>query len=335
MFKNFIKKNRIIHIFFMIFFLLISCKKIENENIYKETLNNKLNISNNILSDNLFDDFEINDYHLFEDHSIFLLKNQSEGQILSVIIKNNLNDDLVVFDGGRIEDSTYLSQFIKQNGGIVKYWFITHMHDDHLGALYSICKNNKNDIKIDNICYDFPDLEWSYKIAGDEIGSSLLFEQAVNEYLEYNKNNFKVNIIDDYSKNKTFDINGLIVRALNEPYEIEHDPINNSSIVYKINIEDKSLLVLGDLSYYGGKELLNNIDKNVLKSDIVVMAHHGQNGVDEDVYRIISPSFALWPTTKKIYENVNNKYKTDETKKIMKDLNAISITTIEKSQILK
>ena len=111
---------------------------------------------------------------------------------------------------------------------------------------------------------------------------------------------------------------------MNDIYKLDDDSVNNSSVVYKVFLEnEKTMLVLGDLAYLGGEELLkdykNDMDK--LKSDIVVMAHHGQGGVSEEVYKAIDPEVAIWPTTEKIYMNADKKYNTDDTKKWLSDIN--------------
>ncbi|MCR5263003.1 MAG: MBL fold metallo-hydrolase, partial [Clostridiales bacterium] len=56
------------------------------------------------------------------------------------------------------------------------------------------------------------------------------------------------------------------------------------------------------LGVAGGEKLLAcNGDK--LKSDIVQMAHHGQNGVDRPVYEAIAPKICLLPTPQWLWDN--------------------------------
>ena len=62
------------------------------------------------------------------------------------------------------------------------------------------------------------------------------------------------------------------------------------------------MIVMGDLSLLGGEKLLNDRGDE-LKSDIVVLAHHGRGGVGEDVYRKMDPEIVIWPTTEKIYNS--------------------------------
>ena len=282
--------------------------------------------------------FIYNDYGLFKNSKIYLLKNQSEGQIMSVVVENK-NSELVIFDGGRIADAEFLVNFINEKGGVVDYWFITHIHDDHLGALYEICDKFYYDIKIKNICYNFPPFNWFYERVGNDAGSMLVFEDGVEKYKNYHneeKSDFKVNVYYSIQKNDLFEIDDIKIKIMNNKYLIDDDCINNSSVVYKVYIEDKTMIVLGDLAYEGSiafeKEYQNNIE---LKTDIVVMSHHGQSGADKSLYEKISPAYALWPTTDKIYNNSNDKYKTNEVKKWMEDIGAVNITTIEYNQILQ
>ena len=71
----------------------------------------------------------------------------------------------------------------------------------------------------------------------------------------------------------------------------------------------------------GGKRLLADAGAEALKSDIVQMAHHGQNGVGEEVYQAINPSICLWPSPDWLWNNAGNRYRISETKGWMSRLN--------------
>ena len=51
------------------------------------------------------------------------------------------DDKNIVVDGGTKEDSNNLQQYIKDAGGTVNAWFITHPHKDHAGAIIDIIEN--------------------------------------------------------------------------------------------------------------------------------------------------------------------------------------------------
>lgn len=328
---NILKKLKIIFVLLLSITLLNGCveNNISNPSVLSPESSTQIEIAGEIFIDN--------NYKLFKNSKIYLLKNQSEGQILSVVVENK-KGELIIFDGGRIADAEFLTNFINEKGGVVDYWFITHIHDDHLGALYDICNEFYEDIKIKNICYNFPAFNWFYERVGNDAGSMLLFEDAVEKYKKYHeeKSNFKVNINYNINKNDIFNIDNIKIKVMNNKYLIDKDCINNSSIAFKVYIEDKTMMVLGDLAYEAGVEFEKEYENSSeLKSDIVVMSHHGQAGVDKSVYEKISPKFALWPTTDRIYNSASDKYKTNEVRKWMEDMSTVNITTEEYNQILQ
>ncbi|MBR4313470.1 MAG: MBL fold metallo-hydrolase [Lachnospiraceae bacterium] len=133
--------NKICFFIFLIIIFLFSC------NIYSK----KNNLSNNsviIESEvNIRSTLEYKYYDVLNisPAKIIIPKNQTVAQSLSVLV-NDGHGNLVVFDGGRVEDADYLCDIIKDNGGVVKTWFITHIHDDHIGALYKILSDKRTDI---------------------------------------------------------------------------------------------------------------------------------------------------------------------------------------------
>lgn len=348
--------KKIIRIIISINIILVicSCKNnIENQSIVTKTIHD------------IHNDIDYVNYDVgIHPVEIIVPKNQSVAQSLSVLVHDN-NGNLIVFDGGRVEDADYLCDIIKDKGGTVKYWFITHIHDDHIGALYQILTNKRTDIVIENLYFDFASFDWYFEKMGNDAGVYYLFTNAIKEYNEFLKeNNLKsINIIKE--PKTSFDCyfntslnaqnikdnegnKSITIEVLNRHYELDHDPINNTSIVYlvKITLNDKifSMLILGDLGYGGGEVLFNNNLKQVNKNqkvvyeynsltlsnklyvdniDVVVLAHHGQNGINTEIYKRFKPQIVIWPTSKDIYENINEKYYTNDTKKVLNSIDSI------------
>lgn len=277
---------------------------------------------------------ETDSSRLFKHSKIIVPKNQTISQSLSVIVKND-NGKLIVFDGGRKEDSEYLVEVIKENGGVVDGWYLTHIHDDHIGALYEILSKKDTSITIKNIYYSFADFDWYYEYMGNDAGIMYLFAKAV---IDYNKdlvesNRAPINLTNKLVKGTrhVYDESELAVEVLNNMYKISHDPINNTSIVFSVEIEDKKMIIFGDLGKQGGDRFFS--DYGVNESDvnsktesvfreyhILVLAHHGQGGIDAKYYRLFKPKVVIWCTSEDIYENVNNKYTTYDTKEVLKEL---------------
>ena len=99
----------------------------------------------------------------------------------------------------------------------------------------------------------------------------------------------------DITKGQEIQLGDIRAVVMNDPYLLDVTSVNNSSVVYKFYLNGVSILVLGDLGPEGGNLLMSEYTPADLKSDIVQMSHHGQYGVNRDVYAAINPQIALWP----------------------------------------
>ncbi len=246
-----------------------------------------------------------------------MLQGQGTAQMLSVVIKT-ADGSLAVLDGGWEEDGEYLADVIMQNGGRVGVWLLTHPHSDHAGALYHILQYRK-EVQIDHVYESFADPAWYQKVSPEDpgIAGELLTElQSLPEGT----------LTNSLKKGDQIFLDDVVFTVMNSRYEQKNDPVNNSCIVYQAAIKGKTILFLGDLGYEGGERLLKDCGKEGLKSDIVQMAHHGQNGVGKEVYAAIAPEICLWPTPKWLWDNDNGggtgsgPWKTLETRKWMEEL---------------
>ena len=105
-----------------------------------------------------------------------------------------------------------------------------------------------------------------------------------------------------------YNFGDISVSVLQTPDEnITENAINNSSCVFSVGVNGKKILFLGDLGVEGGQRLLAHVDKDVLRSDYVQMAHHGQSGVERAVYEAIQPRFCLWCTPSWLWDNIDRK----------------------------
>jgi beta-lactamase superfamily II metal-dependent hydrolase len=205
------------------------------------------------------------------------------------------NGKVVVMDGGVKDETPYLRGFLAALGNEVEAWFISHPHDDHMGALNEILKDPR-DIKIKCIYHS---------------------ELPEDYYSQYEK--------DSYTRTKAFYENlkksgiavvnftkpGTVIQIGNTSFkilsvrnpEITVNPYNNQSMVIRVWDRKKSMLFLGDLGIEGGDKLLNGPYRKDLNCDYLQMAHHGQNGVSKDFYRSIKFKACLWPSPSWVYNN--------------------------------
>lgn len=86
------------------------------------------------------------------------LGNQSSSQMMGYVLKTSDNK-VVVIDGGTKADTQNLEEQIKQYGGKVDAWFLTHPHKDHVGAFVEII-SEESSIEIEKVYVTLNTLEW-------------------------------------------------------------------------------------------------------------------------------------------------------------------------------
>ena len=84
----------------------------------------------------------------------FLENKGSIGQQLSAVIQSS-DGHVIVVDGGQPADTEHLLQVIKEKGGHVDAWLITHPQTDHVGALTDILENHARETRVDGFYYHF------------------------------------------------------------------------------------------------------------------------------------------------------------------------------------
>lgn len=246
------------------------------------------------------------------------------------------NDKLIVIDGGEINDADFLLEYIMKYGnGKVNYWYITHPHSDHVGALCELLGREDCNIEVENLYYSFNELKWyeQYDKRGYET------EKLMYETLESSKIINKISC----TKNQVIDMDNIkceIIRIAN-PEVTNSDNGNDSSMVFKMTAVDvdKSIIFLGDGFNYTSKELLEEPEK--LKSYAVQMAHHGQNGVKKEVYDAIAPKLCFFNAPKWLYDNDNGggynsgKWKSIITRGWVEEYGADSICAFEGDKVIR
>jgi hypothetical protein len=80
------------------------------------------------------------------------------------------------------------------------------------------------------------------------------------------------------------------------------NPMNDASLVFRMEAPRKTVLFLGDLGPEGG-DVLYEESRHLLKADIVQMAHHGHMCVGMEVYAAIRPEVCLWCAPRWLWEN--------------------------------
>ena len=215
--------------------------------------------------------------------------------MMSYIMKT-ASGEIIVMDGGMDGDADYLSEMIKTisgGKGHVDLWLMTHIHGDHSLALATLLDRG-TDIEIKRVCYDFPTVDW---VSSYENGSTKYSTYILKQF-EKLKNKGKL------APNDPIRFGETEILALNDrDPSITVNAINNSGIVYRIKTPKTTLLFLGDLGIEAGDRLVKLQKPEMLKADVVQMAHHGQQGVRQSFYDLVRPKICLWPTPDWLWDN--------------------------------
>lgn len=255
----------------------------------------------------------------FEGGTLMLLDSADGGQNLSCVLQT-AEGSVIVVDGGRDADSEHLIEVIKRMGGTVNAWLITHPHNDHVGALTEILGMDPLPLNIEKIYYCF--LERDYYEQGENQGRMADYDNLMAAF----ENLPERVLCSPLSQWQEIVVNGALITVMNEPFACEQNTFNNSSVGYRIDMGGKCILFLGDMGWQAGDNLLEVCPREELKADVVQMAHHGQSGVEKNVYEAILPEVCLWPTPQWLWDNELDgvagagPYWTQEVRTWMKDL---------------
>ena len=220
-------------------------------------------------------------------------------QMMSYIIRTR-QGRLIVVDGGNAGDAPALLSGLKAlwrepGRPVVEAWFLTHLHSDHLDAFIEIMTKSGSDVAVRNVYAHVPPRAVLDSVKGAEKREVDRLEQALRalpEGLLHTVRAGEVLRVDDL----TFDI-------LYVPDQVElANPINNSSLVFRMDAGGQTVLFTGDVGRETSARLVQRYGAR-LQSDIVQMAHHGQNGVTEAFYRAVQPSYCLWTTPTWLWNN--------------------------------
>lgn len=229
--------------------------------------------------------------------TLWQLPEQTHSQMMSYVIRTP-NGKVIAIDGGTAGDAAYLRKFLVGLGGHVDAWFFTHPHSDHIDAPMEIIKDPQG-IKIDRIYASDLDQAAVKEYEPGDAHTQIALDSLMRDV-------HRATIEMATGAEFIFDGVHFDVLAIRNP-EIHANYVNNSSVVLRVWDAGKSVIFLGDLGSEAGHKLVQGPYGSKLKSDYCQMAHHGQSGARDDVYKAIHPTYCLWTTPKWLWENNQGK----------------------------
>lgn len=232
---------------------------------------------------------------------LYQLAEQTSSQMMSYIVRTG-SGRLVVIDGGMAGDAGYLLEILRrlsdEQKPTVDAWLLSHPHADHIDAVMEICLHHEEEISVQQIYHHFPAADF---LAEHEPQ----YAHTIAAYEELRPRLKSIETVVSAGQRITIDdVIFDVLYTTNPAYTMNAG--NNASTVFAMSTEGCRVMFLGDLGEEAGAELLATHGE-ALRSDVVQMAHHGQNGVGLDVYRAIAPQLCLWPTPDWLWDNDLNK----------------------------
>ncbi|MCQ2143688.1 MAG: MBL fold metallo-hydrolase [Bacteroidales bacterium] len=204
---------------------------------------------------------------------------------------------VIVIDGGFETEAENLRGWIAKYGGVVDLWFITHPHQDHMGAFSEILKD-KQGITVRKVIYS----RCTDEVLKAETWAPENETDARRYYSVLDHVTEGTDILDLHTTGGRFDIDGIGIKVLGvaNPTFLK-ESYNNNSMIIKFWDDTKSLLILGDAYVDCGNQALEKYPE-WLDSDYIQMAHHGQNGCSKEFYDQVNFRVCLWPTPSWVWE---------------------------------
>lgn len=258
-------------------------------------------------------------------NAIHLLQSQTTIQMQSNIITTE-SGKIIAIDGGHRQDALYFIDYLKKLTGqekpYIDAWFLTHAHSDHFDCFFEIIENHFDELEIGKIYFNLPSPQFFMRVPHPDKDS---FEVANKFYSLLPRFADKICIVFG---GDTYEIGEAKIDILySTDYAIECNVGNNSSVVFKVTLGGKTILILGDAGVEAGNKIMKKYaGTDMLKCDICQMAHHGQQGVSREFYAEVRPEVCLWCAPKWLWENDAGKgfnthcFKTVEVRRWMEEL---------------
>lgn len=252
---------------------------------------------------------------------IYQIATDPNSLMQSYVIKTKKNKIIVIdggIDGAGRDAPVFMPSAIRAILGLgqddyfeIEAWFLSHEHSDHFYELAKMLCSYDGGYKIKNFYFDFPDysvVPCTEKIE-DKYFQTLVnglekYGNACNNGVSFYSLNGSVINSETVEKGVAFDIDGIRIEVLQTWSKDLREDINNDALVLRVLEGEKSVLFLNDLGVKSGKRLLKKYGDR-LKSTVVQMAHHGQNGVGEEIYKAVDAKIRLWPIPIWVWQRVD------------------------------
>ena len=190
------------------------------------------------------------------------------GNGLSVLV--TAGEEALLYDGGGRDTSSFVVAYLKEQGiRELNYCIASHYDADHLYGIVGALNAFETDILL----------------APNYNSDTKTYQSFLRMVQEKNLT------VTAPAPGQTFPLGDAVVEVL-APLGTDYEDDNDYSIVIKISMGERSLLLTGDATSVSEKELLE-ADTD-LSADVLVIGHHGcYSSTGNDFFSAVSPSFAV------------------------------------------
>ena len=222
---------------------------------------------------------------------------------------------VIVIDGGHKTETDYFINYLKAATGQKKphidAWFLSHPHDDHCEVFLEIMENRSCALSFDKVYANFPEASF-YEGVDDW---AVTISAAYNRLLPSLGNKAA-----RLSEGDVFRI-GAAQFTVFYTFNPAWKNCNEGSTIMRMDLAGTSVMFTGDAGVNAGNYVVEKYgNSGLLHCDYCKMAHHGQDGVNQNFYEAVAPDVCIWPTPTWVYENTNGNLKTEETRAWVKEL---------------
>ncbi len=238
-------------------------------------------------------DAEIHDYVIYVSDqagwSMTEYGSASGEQALFYTLVNRRDGTLIVVDGGWTADEDQVRQVIEAQGGTVDAWFLTHYHEDHIGAFNRIMADPQG-IEIKTIYVSEPDPE--------TLMASFREWDNPETFAAFQEVTAGSDKLVPLHRGDTLDIDGLQVQVFNAyaddlPVKTK-DLSNDLSLVLRFSGKEDSFLLCADArGETVAKEMAETFGE-ALRSDYLQLGHHGNHGLPNVFYDMVGAETAFF-----------------------------------------
>lgn len=201
----------------------------------------------------------------------------------------------IVVDGGhelqKNADRLYYvlrQQAVDPDNIVIAAWIFSHSHTDHCGFFPKFSASYADKVTVERFIYNLP---VSSQFDNDST-------ESTNVYITGSVSRYKGAKVIVAHPGQVYYLHGAKIRILytadmNLPTMIDYG--NTASMGWTIEVAGVKTAMLGDLGAVVASQMLRIYNAEVLKSDVLQVAHHGIGSSPQALYPYIDPEYAMIP----------------------------------------